>query len=156
MTCPRCGTPPSLPAEPTNSTPLPPPVPRETRSDILVLHSVQPSSFFLFGGILGIFVGIILGAFAGVSDVVLPYLHVLPKALMSLQGKLLGALVFGFLGGVAGLLILGFIAFLKAIVLNLILSLMGGVRFRAPSAGTILPPQKKPKTRSVDRTVEED
>jgi ribosomal protein L40E len=133
MTCPQCGPMPVVPDEPGKSEPVSAAGPGEEKRRDLVLRSVHPASFFKFGGILGIFLGIVLGAFSGVTDLTIPFLSILPKALTSLQGKLLGAVIYGLLGGVFGFIVIGCFAFLKAVVMNLILSLMGGVGFTADS-----------------------
>jgi hypothetical protein len=93
------------------------------------LRSVRPSSMFFFGGIFGLLVGIIGGAFAGATGYFSKYLMFLPGALANLQGKLLGGAIFGLLGGVLGFLVSGYLAFLLAVIMNFIFSLIGGLKF---------------------------
>jgi predicted lipid-binding transport protein (Tim44 family) len=52
----------------------------------------------------------------------------LPKALTEL-GILLGALIYGLLGGVVGFALFGSLVFLIADILNFLLSLVGGIKF---------------------------
>jgi uncharacterized membrane protein YccC len=94
-----------------------------------VLRAVHPGSMLLFGGTFGLFLGIILGAFAGATAAFVQYLSFLPAALVELQGKLLGALLYAVLGGIAGFLVGGVFSFLFALIGNFVLSLVGGVRF---------------------------
>lgn len=94
-----------------------------------VLRAVQPVSFLLFGGTFGLFLGIVLGAFAGATASFPRALSFLPAALLELQGKLLGAIIYAVLGGVAGFLVCGILSFIIALLSNFILSIVGGIRF---------------------------
>jgi hypothetical protein len=92
------------------------------------LRSVQLSSLFLFGGVLGVLIGVVAGVFAGATGYFSKYLTFLPASLANLQGKLFGALIDGLSGGVIGFLVFGVLAFLKGVILNFILSLIGGLK----------------------------
>jgi hypothetical protein len=95
-----------------------------------VVHSVSVVSFLLGWGAIGLFVGIILGAFAGVTDNFINLIEKLPAFLIALHGKLAGALIYGLLGGVFCLVLGGLIGLLLALILNLILSFIGGIKIR--------------------------
>jgi ribosomal protein L40E len=101
---------------------------KEGKRTIFVLRSVHPSSAFIFGGVFGLLTGIIVGAFAGATEYFKTYLGFLPKALTEL-GILLGALIYGLLGGVVGFALFGSLVFLIADILNFLLSLVGGIKF---------------------------
>ena len=95
-----------------------------------ILRSLSPASVFLFMGILGFIFGFIFGVFVGASNFFLTIVGVLPEILQSLQGKLLGGIVFGIIGGMLGFLFLGTLGFLKVLLVNLILSFFGGIKIR--------------------------
>ncbi len=77
-------------------------------------RGVHPGSFTLFSGIVGFFLGIIVGAIVGVTDV-LPSIGVsVPPFLQELRGKLMGGIIFSGLGAVLGFLFLSALGFLQA------------------------------------------
>jgi hypothetical protein len=127
LQCPKCGP---RPAEEGAAGPAGPMMIGETKSrkTIFVLRAVQPLSSLLFGGILGACLGVIAGAFAGATAFYLPTLSFLPAALVNLQGKLLGAVIDGLLGGVLGFAALGAAALLVSAIMNLVLSASGGLK----------------------------
>jgi len=93
-----------------------------------IVSSVNPSSFFLFLGISGLFLGIIFGAFAGSNDYFFEVVKILPFNLENLHGKLIGGVVFGLIGGILGFLTFGVLGFLKALFLNLVFNFIGGIK----------------------------
>jgi len=119
---------------------------RAAEASVRVLHSVKPLSFLFFGGVLGAFAGLLAGAFAGVTGYFGPSLGFLPAALLELQGKLLGAVLFGLAGGIAGFAAIGLLGFLKAFLINLILSMIGGIKYQAGESGR----SRSPKDRKGD------
>jgi hypothetical protein len=96
----------------------------------IVIRSVHLVSFFWFFAVLGMFAGIILGLFAGVTNLFSGFVAGLPGFFVDHQGDLLGGLVFSILGGIAGFGIGGAAGAGAALVSNGILSLVGGVRIR--------------------------
>jgi len=134
LTCPRCGTK-DVPAtgEAKPSAPKTGVMTMEWKGGY-VLRSVQPTSMFIFGGILGLLIGIIGGAFVGATGYFKSSLTFLPSSIADLQGKLLGGAVFGVLGGVIGFLVVGYLAFLKAVAVNFVLTLIGGLKFQVQPA----------------------
>jgi RNA polymerase subunit RPABC4/transcription elongation factor Spt4 len=135
LTCPNCSRTPEV-AEWIEPAAIE--KPREDGGRI-VLQSVHPLSFFFFGAVAGLLAGFLLGAFAGATDVFSNALTWLPDALLRFQGKLLGAAIYGLLGGGAGFVLAGAALWLAALVLNFILTLVGGVKFTA----FVRPPEKK-------------
>ncbi len=123
QTCPRCKPEPE-------DFPAPGSIHLEdaVREDELVLRAVRPLSALLAIGLLGAFFGILLGAFAGATGVFSDSLGFLPPGLAEQQGKLLGAIFLGLLGGAAGFLFFGAISFILAAVFNFILNLTGGLK----------------------------
>jgi len=149
MTCPQCGTGQAVEV----SAPGAKPSGQKTGAPIAewkepyVLRSVQPTSMFFFGGIFGLLVGIIGGAFAGATGYFSQSLTFLPTGLANLQGKLLGGAVFGLLGGVLGFLVIGYLTFLQAVIMNFVLSLIGGLKFQVQPVS-----KKRKKTRDYEES----
>jgi len=141
LTCPNCSR--QLEAvEPARAGGAAPSVKPDEPGTMSVLRTVQPFSLLLFGGVFGLFLGIILGAFAGATAAFSSGLSFIPSALLELQGKLLGAIIYAVLGGITGFLIGGILSFIVALFGNFILSLVGGVRF---TTGRTVPKEKKEK-----------
>jgi len=95
-----------------------------------VFRSLSPTSFLVFWGILGLFIGIILGAFTGATRTFPGFVQRLPDFFIEMQGKLIGSLIFGALGGMFGFLFFALLGLLVAIFINLISSFAGGVKIR--------------------------
>lgn len=95
-----------------------------------LLRSVSLLSFSLLMGGFGLILGIVLGVFTGTMEIFDPVVKTLPLFLQQRQGNLIGGIVFGILGGVAGFAFLGLLGFLQALLINFILSFTGGIRIR--------------------------
>ncbi len=95
-----------------------------------IARFVSPSSFFLLFGIFGLTVGLSLGAVVGATSLFSGFVETLPEFFSALQGKIHGGFLFGLFGGLLGLLFLGVVGFLTAVVVNMILSLIGGIKLR--------------------------
>lgn len=141
QTCPRCK------AEP-EEFPAPGSIrlEEEIETHLLVVRGLNPLSALLTFGLLGAFFGILLGAFAGATGAFSESLAFLPSGLAEQQGKLMGAVFLGLLGGAAGFVLVGAVSFLLAIVLNFIMTVTGGlkldigqkpVEFEAPKKDTV-------------------
>ncbi|MBM3293846.1 MAG: zinc ribbon domain-containing protein [Candidatus Aminicenantes bacterium] len=130
LTCPRC---PEGPAEVEVETPAA--VDRRGGASRFVLRSIQPLSLLYFGGLLGALLGVGFGIFSGATGYFDGSLSFLPSALTELQGKLLGAVIFGLIGGVAGFVVFALAGLFKAVVLNFVLSLTGGIKFTTTESG---------------------
>jgi len=123
QTCPRCQAEPET-LEAVKAIKL-----AETAQEgIFVWRGVRLFSALVFGGLLGAFCGILLGAFAGATGAFSENLKSLPAGLIDQQGKLLGAVFFGLLGGLAGFVFCGAASFISAAVLNFVLSMSGGLK----------------------------
>jgi hypothetical protein len=128
LTCPNCSSQLEAP-EPERAVRAKPVEKVQEFGTPSVLRVVHPVPMLLFGGTFGLFLGIIFGAFAGATAAFTQSLAFLPAALLELQGKLLGALIYAVLGGIGGFLVGGVFSFLVALISNFILSLIGGIRF---------------------------
>jgi len=106
----------------------------KTPKENFVLRRLSPSSLFIFSGGTGLLLGIILGAFAGASDFFSEPAKILPDALSTLQGTLMGGIVFAALGGLLGFALLGAIGYLQAHLFNGISAVVGGFRFTLDQA----------------------
>ncbi len=95
-----------------------------------IIRAVNPLSFFLFAGFLGLILGLILGVFVGTTPFFSGIVKYFPLFLQEMQGKLLGGVVFGILGGVFGFVLMAGIGFLKALIINGILLFVGGIKIR--------------------------
>jgi len=127
QTCPRCTQEPeNLPS--VKSIKL---AKEEPEEGLLLVKGVRPISALLTGGLLGALLGILLGAFAGATGILSEDLSFLPSGLIEQQGKLLGAVFLGLIGGAAGFVFLGAAAFLSTVAINFILSLTGGLKVNA-------------------------
>ncbi len=100
---------------------------RSGRCGLFIAKSIRLGSAFLNGGLFGTVLGIFLGAFAGATG---SFSDFLPSGLAEQQGKLLGAVFLGLLGGAAGFVFLGAVSFLAAAVLNFVFSVTGGLKIK--------------------------
>ena len=107
----------------------------KTPRENFVLRRLGASSLFFFSGGTGLILGIVLGAFAGASDFFSGMAKVLPDALGTLQGTLMGGIVFAALGGLLGFAVLGAIGGLQAYLFNSISGVLGGFRVTLDHAG---------------------
>ncbi len=132
--CPECGkqetAAPPVPRARTQTTELAAPRVAGPKLGRLVLtaRSLKPVSFFFFGATLGLLAGIILGAFIGATGAWSGLVASLPAFFQESQGKLLGAIVFAATTGLFAFIVLGGLFYLSALVVNLILSLTGGLK----------------------------
>lgn len=91
---------------------------------------INPSSFFLFFGMLGLILGLVMGAVVGATSLFSEFVSTLPAFFSTLQGKIHGGFLFGVFGGLFGGVILSFFGFLMAVSINVILSIIGGIKLR--------------------------
>jgi hypothetical protein len=85
--------------------------------------------FFLMG-FLGLFSGLVFGVFAGTTPYFSGLVRLFPLFLQDVQGKLMGGIAFGLLGGVLGFVILGALGFIFALIFNGVLLFFGGLKIR--------------------------
>jgi hypothetical protein len=95
-----------------------------------VLRFVSPSSLMFFFGITGLIFGIIGGVFTGISSMFPEVVENLPNFLQSIHGQLPGGIVFGLFGGAAGFVCLGILGLINAVLINVIISFLGGIKIR--------------------------
>lgn len=95
-----------------------------------VLRSIHPLSCLVFFGTTGIFVGLILGAFAGTTDLFRIIVTIMPVVLREMHGTLLGGVMYAILGGILGLVFFGLMGFLFSLFFNFISSFAGGIKIR--------------------------
>ena len=104
------------------------------RGLVYVFRSIHLLSSLLFWGVLGAIIGLVLGAFIGVSRYYSDSIQFLPDFMLSVHGKLLGGVVFGLIGGVLGFAILALAGFILAMIINIILYFVGGIKIRLTSS----------------------
>jgi predicted RNA-binding Zn-ribbon protein involved in translation (DUF1610 family) len=114
--------------EPVEEFDIEPPSKEEPERDELALRSIHPYSLALFFGSLGLLIGIVMGAFTGSAEFLSGVVDVLPSFMRELHGSLIGGIFYGLFGGIFGFLLVGFSGFLIAILFNVILSFIGGIK----------------------------
>jgi hypothetical protein len=102
----------------------------QEKGQLYNFRSIHIFSFLLFWGALGLIPGLVLGAFMGVANYYSEIIQYFPDFLKSLHGKLLGGIVFGVMGGATGFALLAVFGIVLAVVINVILSFVGGVKVR--------------------------
>ncbi len=102
----------------------------QEKGRLYIFRSVNFLSFFFFWGALGLVLGIILGTLIGVAKQYVETIQFFPEFLKVLHGKLLGGVVFGFIGGVCGFILMAIVGFVLAVLINVLLSFVGGIKIR--------------------------
>jgi hypothetical protein len=116
--------------EPIEGLELEPPLEEESERVDQVLQSIHPFSLALFFGSLGLLIGIVLGAFAGSTDFWPGLVDLLPSFLRELNGSLMGGIFYGLFGGIFGFAAVGLAGYLIALLFNVILSFIGGIKLQ--------------------------
>lgn len=93
-----------------------------------IFRSVNSVSFLIFSATAGLLAGIILGSLIGATNFFSGIVKSLPAFFQETQGNLLGGIIYAVLGGIVGLAGLGLLGFLNALFINLISSLVGGIK----------------------------
>lgn len=93
-----------------------------------VLRGLNPFSFLLFLGAVGLLLGIFIGAFIGATNYFSGIIKFLPSFIKGNKGNLLGGIIYAGLGGVLGFIVFGFLGFCNALFVNVVSSLMGGIK----------------------------
>ena len=140
--CPSCGMPlqnsdqkcPSC-SQAAEASPLDEEVLLRVPKENTVLRRLSAPSLFFFSGGTGFILGVILGAFAGASDFFSGIASFVPEPLVTLQGTLMGGLLYAALGGLLGFVLLGVIGALQAYLFNGISAIVGGFRMTLGQAG---------------------
>jgi len=115
--------------EHTEDLDLEPPLEEESEKEGQVLRSIQPFSLALFFGSVGLLLGIVMGAFAGSSEFLPGLVVLLPSFLRELQGSLMGGVFYGLFGAILGFAVIGMAGYGIALLFNVILSFIGGIKF---------------------------
>lgn len=116
--------------EPIADFEVEPPKEEESEKEEQVLRSVEPFSLALFFGSIGLLVGIVMGAFAGSTDFLPGLVGLLPSFMNELHGSLMGGIFYGLFGGIFGFAAIGLAGYLIALLFNLILSFIGGIKLQ--------------------------
>jgi hypothetical protein len=102
----------------------------DVKGEIFVLKSIDPVSALLVAGILGLVGGAVYGALAGAAGWLSAFMSHWPAIIRDQQGKLVGALLDGLLGGAAGFILLGLGGAALSLLVDAALSAVGGLKFR--------------------------
>ena len=104
--------------------------PEERSSEFLVVRSIQPFSLsFAFGG-FGLIVGVVLGVFAGATDLLISVHLLMPAFLHNLRSSLGGGVIYGLFGGLYGFFSMWALGFILAFMTNVSLSIFGGIKIQ--------------------------
>ncbi len=122
--CPQCTPPYDAPAVPFAEEAIF--KPKEQAN--YLLSRIHPVSVFFLSGGAGLGLGLIGGVVVGASEFFSGLGRALPEFLSTLQGTLMGGIVFAFLGGVLGFACLGVCGYLGAHVFNGIALVIGGIK----------------------------
>lgn len=93
-----------------------------------IFISLNPLSFVLFSAMMGLLAGIILGAVIGATNFFSRMTKIFPVFFQEVQGNLLGGIIYATLGGVLGLIVFSLFGLCVAFFVNLISSLVGGIK----------------------------
>jgi hypothetical protein len=131
--CPRCSS------QPLERFAEPGPFTAESADEggtTVIFQSLSPVSFLLYAGVLGLFLGILLGALTGATASFPDFVGRLPQFFIDIQGKMVGTLIYAVLGAFLGFIVAGIVGFTTAVLLNLTSYFIGGFRIRlAPVKG---------------------
>lgn len=97
---------------------------------IRVIWRVNTTSAFLFSGVFGAFLGLLVGLVVGVSNIFPGFTAALPRFFVDIQGKLPGAIIYPTFGAIFGFSVIGGTGFLSAVLGNFVLSLVGGLKIQ--------------------------
>jgi ribosomal protein L40E len=100
----------------------------DKRKADFIFRSLRPFSFLLFAGAVGLILGIFVGAFIGATNYFSRIVEYLPSLFQENKGNLLGGVIYAGLGGALGFLVFGLLGFCNAIFINVISSLVGGIK----------------------------
>ncbi len=97
---------------------------------VRVIWRMDTTSAFLFTGVFGAFLGLLVGLVVGVSNIFPGFTAALPQFFIDIQGKLPGAIIYPIFGAVMGFVVVGGTGFLSAVLGNFVLSLVGGLKIQ--------------------------
>lgn len=102
--------------------------PGSKTSTSFFFRSLNPLSFLVFLGSLGLVIGIILGVLTGATDYFSGVSKILPAFIYVAKGNLLGGIIYAGLGAVFGFIAFGLLGFCLALLINFVSSFVGGVK----------------------------
>ena len=102
----------------------------EQKSRVTAVDHVTLSSAFVFFGGVGLFLGIVLGAYLGVTHGTLAPLEIRPPFFKQIRGGMTGGLLFGVAGAMAGFVVGAISGLFLSLFYNLTAFLFGGLAFR--------------------------
>ncbi len=98
----------------------------DVKGEVYTLKSIDLLSGLLVPGILGLIGGAVYGALAGATGSLASLMAHWPSIIRDPQGRLVGALVDGLLGGAAGFIFLGLLGAASTLLFNAALNAVGG------------------------------
>jgi len=105
-------------------------LPIEKESNQVIFRALNPMSFLYFMATMGLFLGLIVGAFSGTTGLFSWLVSRLPTFLREVHGTIVGGIIYAGLGGIVGFFIIGLFGFFLALLINFISSFVGGVKIR--------------------------
>jgi hypothetical protein len=102
----------------------------DVKGEVFVLKFINPVSALLVLGILGLILGAVSGALAGAMGILTTFMAHWPAIIRDQQGKLVGALLDGLLGGAAGFAFLGLAGAALTLLIDAALGAAGGFKVR--------------------------
>jgi hypothetical protein len=102
----------------------------DVKGEIFVLNFIEPVPALLVLGSLGLVGGALYGALAGATGSLASFMAHWPSIIRDQQGKLVGALLDGLLGGAAGFVFLGLAGGALTLLLDAAMSVVGGIKIR--------------------------
>jgi len=100
------------------------------KSANFTFRSLNLLSFLFFSATMGFLMGIVIGALVGATNFFSGVAKILPSFFQEIQGNLLGGIVYASFGGLLGLVAFGFLGVCTACIINLISSLVGGIKIQ--------------------------
>ncbi|MBU1474054.1 MAG: zinc-ribbon domain-containing protein [Acidobacteria bacterium] len=104
--------------------------PDERSGEIFIVRSILPMSLSLVFGGFGLLVGIVLGVFAGATELLSSVHQLMPAFIHNLRSSLGGGVIYGLFGGLYGFLSMWALGFLLAFLTNISISMFDGIKVR--------------------------
>ncbi len=105
-------------------------MPMGKESNQVIFRALNPMSFLYFMATIGVFLGLVVGAFSGTTGLFSGEILSFPSFLRDIHGTIVGGIIYAGLGGILGLIVLGISGFCLALFINFISSFVGGIKIR--------------------------